>query len=526
MSSQPVWIDGKVGRTRPPLSGTRSVDVCVVGAGVAGMSTALRLSREGLRVVVLDDGPIAGGETERTTAHLSNALDEGYERLESLHGAEGARLAAESHTQAIQEIAATAARERIACRFEWLDGFLFLPPGEDATLLDRELVAAHGAGLTSVELLPRAPLASFETGPCLRYPAQAQLDPMRYLMGLVAAFERLGGEIATGTHVTEIEDGTPCTVKTVSGATVTARAVVVATNTPVNDRFAIHTKQAAYRTYVIAARVPRGAVARALYWDTSEEAGETGSTHYARLALLPGSRTFELLIVGGRDHRTGEANDADERFAHLESWTRSRFPVASIHARWSGQVMEPVDGLAFIGRNPGDENVFVVTGDSGHGMTHGTIAGILLTDLIQSRENAWTKLYDPSRRTLKSIPEYVGETVNTAAQYIDWVTPRENLTVTYLTPGGGAVVRVGGCKIAAYRDDGGTLHQHSAMCPHLGGLVRWNSYEKTFDCPCHGSRFDAFGEVLNGPANVALSELPGPELEDAPVLVAEAVPAT
>jgi hypothetical protein len=195
----------------------------------------------------------------------------------------------------------------------------------------------------------------------------------------------------------------------------------------VNDLFAIHTKQAAYRTYVIGARIPAGSVARALYWDTCEEpesqAASRSPYHYVRLARIPGSPHTELLIVGGGDHKTGQAHDAEERFARLETWTRERFPVDSIVYRWSGQVMESVDSLAFIGRNPGDRNVYVATGDSTNGMTHGTIAGILLSALIQGRDHDWAKLYDPSRVTFGAAVAFTEENVNVAAQYADWVTP-------------------------------------------------------------------------------------------------------
>jgi Rieske Fe-S protein len=282
-------------------------------------------------------------------------------------------------------------------------------------------------------------------------------------------------------------------VTTSGGPVVSAGAVVVATNTPVNDRFAIHTKQAAYRTYVVAAAVPKGAVTKALYWDTPDP------YHYVRLQDLG---TEALLIVGGEDHKTGQADDADERFERLLDWTRERFPIAEDAAyRWSGQVLEPVDGLAFIGRNPGERNTYIVTGDSGHGMTHGTIAGMLLTDLIQGRENEWASLYDPGRITPGAAPELAKENLNVAAQYSDYATPGDVDRAVEIEPGSGAIVREGLTKLAVYRDSQWQLHKLSAVCPHLGCIVDWNSREKTWDCPCHGSRFDPLGKVLNGPAN-------------------------
>jgi glycine/D-amino acid oxidase-like deaminating enzyme/nitrite reductase/ring-hydroxylating ferredoxin subunit len=486
---------------RPALDKNVTADVCVVGAGIAGLTTAYLLATEGRSVLVLDDGPIAGGETSRTTAHLVNVLDDRYFQLEKLHGHKGAKLAAESHTAAIDRIEEIVAKENIACEFERLDGYLFMTSGESAEVLDKELEAAHRAGLTGVEYVARAPLQGFDTGSCLRFPRQAQFHPLKYLNALSKALEKKGGQIFNKTHADEFKSERPdqpkTSVKTSSGAVVSAGAIVVATNTPVNDWVTIHTKQAAYRTYVIGVRVPKGSVTRALYWDTHDP------YHYVRLT---GEAAQEVLIVGGEDHKTGQADDTNERFERLEAWTRERFPAAGVmEFRWSGQIMEPVDGLAFIGRNPGEQNIYVVTGDSGNGMTHGTIAGILLTDLILGRYNEWTTLYDPSRISLRAAPQFAKENLNAAAQFSDYITPGNVDDVRKIATGSGAVIRRGLKKVAVYRDTRGVLHEYSAVCPHLGCIVEWNSTERTWDCPCHGSRFDLSGKVVNGPAIGGLS---------------------
>src|SRR5437868_1573461 len=377
-----------------PLDRHTQADVCVVGAGIAGLTTAYMLAREGRSVVVLDDGPVGGGETGRTTAHLSNALDDRYYNLESLFGETGARLAAESHTAAIDCIERIVDREEIDCDFERLDGYLFVPPDCPKDELEREMDAARRAGLR-VEWANRAPIRDFDTGRCLRFPRQAQFSPLRYMSGLVRAFTRDGGRIFTGTHADEIRGGSPARVTTCGGHVVTAGAVVVATNAPVTDRLLVSTREGKYRTYVIGAHVPRGSVTKALYWDTPDP------YHYVRLQSAGGGGgdAYDLLIVGGEDERVGDHDDGDERFAELYRWTRRRFPmIGKIEFQWSGQIVEPTDSLAYIGRMPLDQpNVFIATGDSGHGMTHGTIAGILLTDLIQGRQNEWAGLYDPSR---------------------------------------------------------------------------------------------------------------------------------
>ena len=348
----------------------------------------------------------------------------------------------------------------------------------------------------------------FDTGPCLRFPNQGQFHPLKYLAGLAKAIERDGGRLFTQTHADQIDGGAPAKLRSDSHI-VTADAVVVATNTPINDLVAIHTKQAPYLTYVIAARVPRGSVTKALYWDTQDP------YHYLRLQSLKSGNgngrasEEDLLIVGGEDHKTGQADDTDQRHARLEAWARKRFPMMGpIEYTWSGQVMETIDGLAFIGRNPLDkDNVFIVTGDCGMGMTHGTIAGILLTDLILGRENPWATLYSPARKTLRAAGEYAKHALNMAVQYADWLTGGDVGTVGEIANDSGAVLRRGLTKIAAYRDEQGKLHERSAICPHLGCIVGWNPTEKSWDCPCHGSRFNKFGEVLSGPANSALTSI-------------------
>jgi Rieske Fe-S protein len=215
--------------------------------------------------------------------------------------------------------------------------------------------------------------------------------------------------------------------------------------------------------------------------------------------------------VGGEDHKTGQSDDSAKRYRALEEWARARFPmIEEVEFRWSGQVMNSLDGLAFIGRASEKEpRIYLVTGDTGMGMTHGTIAGMLLRDLILGRENPWRALYDPSRLILRALPTLVRENVNVATQYAGWVTPAEVSSVDEIPPGQGALLRRGLAKIAAYRDDTGRVHERSAVCPHLACIVAWNSAEKTWDCPCHGSRFDAIGHVVNGPANTNLAPAEG-----------------
>ena len=281
---------------------------------------------------------------------------------------------------------------------------------------------------------------------------------------------------------------------------VAASALVVATNTPINDVVTIHTKQAPYQTYAIGMALPAGALAPALFWDTLDP------YHYVR--LQPGAATVasgvprDLLIVGGEDHKTGQAHDQWKRFDRLQRWASERFPtLEEALCCWTGEIMETLDGLAFIGRNPGDaDNVYIATGDSGMGLTHGTIAGCLISDLILGRPNPWAELYSPARKPVRAAWSFAKENLNVAGQYLDWLKKSEVCSTREIAPMHGAIQRRGLSQIAVYRDEQGAIHECSAVCPHLGCIVAWNDVDKTWDCPCHGSRFEATGAVRHGPA--------------------------
>lgn len=501
-ATRSLWMERVPALTRAPLTTNMSADACVIGAGIAGLSVAYELVLAGKSVIVLDDGEIGGGQTLLTTAHLASALDDRYYRLEQLHGPEGARLAAHSHSAAIDRIERIVAQENIACDFQRVPGYLVREPGGKDDL-ERELDCARAAGL-AVELLPSFTLAGYDHGPALRFADQAQFDAAAYVAGLVAAIERNGGRIFTHSHVTEVHGGSDARVVTEDGAIVRCDCVVVATNTPFNDRLAIHTKQAPYRTYVVAGAVSALEVPPLLLWDNGDP------YHYVRTLRMDDTSERVWLIVGGEDHKTGQPGERSEqaRFSDLASWTRDRFRsfTGATH-RWSGQVFEPHDALAFIGRNPlDDDNVYVATGDSGNGLTHGTIAGILIADLIGQRDNPWQKIYEPNRITLRAGKEFLRENLNFAAQYKDLVLPGDLDSVAELGREQGGILREGVHLLAVYRDVAGSLHAHSAVCTHLGCAVRWNEVEKSFDCPCHGSRFDALdGHVIVGPANTPLA---------------------
>jgi Rieske Fe-S protein len=281
---------------------------------------------------------------------------------------------------------------------------------------------------------------------------------------------------------------------------VKASHAVVATNSPINDKYAIHTKQAPYRTYAMAFALPKGVLPDGLYWDTLE------AYHYVR--LQPGKGENDILIVGGADHKSGEADDADARFLALDAWMRNLLPELGeeLH-RWSGQIQETIDYCGFIGRNPGEKRTFISTGDSGQGITHGAVAGMLISDLILKGQSPWEEVYDPARKPVKAAGTFLSENVTVAKNFAEYVAPGEIVSWDELKPGQGAIVRKGLSKVAAYRDDNGKLFLRSAACTHLGCHLHWNSFERCWDCPCHGSQFAPDGTDLNGPAFAPLSEV-------------------
>ena len=376
----PIWFDQIEVPTFRSVSDRQSIDadVCVVGAGIAGLTTAYLAAGEGLSVVVLNEGPVGDGQTGRTSAHLASAIDDRFVEIEKMHGEEGAKLAYQSHAAAIDTIERIALQENIDCEFARLNAYLSATATDLPDLLDKELAAAKRAGFADVEKIPSGGLNG---GPRLRFGNQARFHPLLYLVGLAEAVKRRGGKIYTGRRVIDVqgadpENKTPAMIKLRGlNKPVTAKHVVVATNTPapINDWFGIYTKQSSYRSYVIGMPIKRKSIEDALYWDTADP------YHYVRLEQGHADNK-DILIVGGEDHKTGQFPADGAPFLKLAEWARKHFPdLGDVQYRWSGQVQEPADGLAFIGRALTEKSdVFVATGDSGMGLTHGTIAGMLI----------------------------------------------------------------------------------------------------------------------------------------------------
>jgi len=493
-NSHSLWLATSEGTNFPALQADLAVDVAIVGAGITGLTAATLLKKAGLSVAVIEAEGVGQGVSGLTTAHITEALDRSCRQLIKDMGEENARLAAESARVALARIAAFVREGQIDCDFMRVPGFQYTQDPETMPELEAEHEAAASLG-SEVTLTRKVPLP-FNVAGALRFDGQAQFHPRHYLLALALAIPGKRSHVFERTRVVKVEDGEPCRVLTSEG-TVTARHVIVATHAPFNNVL-LQTKVASYRSYVLALRLMEGEVPPlGLFWDTEDP------YHYIRGQASEGG---PLLIVGGEDHKTGKDEDTTERFETLLAFAAARFKVASVQYRWSAQVIEPVDGLPFIGRESGSEHVYVATGYSGTGMTFGTLAAMINTDLILDRKNPYQDLYDPGRFKAKaSIVDYVKENVDFPIHLVqDRLKSAETTSLAEVAKGEGKIVELAGEKTAVYRDERGLLHAVSPVCTHMGCHVGFNNAEKTWDCPCHGSRFDKDGKVLNGPAEKPL----------------------
>lgn len=492
--TRPLWMQTAVIHKQPHQTGQVAVDVCIVGAGITGLTTAELLKRSGKTVAVIDLGRIGGGETGHTTAHLTEVFDVNYRDLISRFGLEGAQLACLSARRAIERIEENVHRHGIDCEFERVSGYQYADDKNDVDELEDRAEMAMRLSVPN-ELVFDVPLP-FKTSRAIRFDHQAQFHPIKYLAGLAQLIPGNGSYIFEETRMIDVSDGEPCRVTTDRG-TIIADEVFIASNAPSLNRFFLISKIAAYRTYAMALQVRNRFDHRHLFWDIHDP------YHYIRSYDGADADTGKThLIVGGEDHKTGQENHTSGAFQRLENWARRRFEVETIVARWSGQILQSVDGLPFIGRNPMSDHIHVATGYSGTGLTFGTVAGMIISDLIIGNQNPWSELYDAGRvKPLASMKNFIAENIDFPSHLIgDRLSPAQEAHATHLRESEGAIVRIGSKKVAAYRDPQGELHLLSPVCPHLGCYVHWNEAEKSWDCPCHGSRFNATGQLMNGPA--------------------------
>ncbi len=508
MNTRPFWTETSSLPRFPSLERDVRVDVAIIGAGITGLTAAEVCKRNGRSVAVIDMGRVGSGETSHTSGHLTEVFDLDYQDLIGNFGIDGAKLASQSVRTAIQKIESNIEDYDISCAYKRVTGFKYTEDKDCVDYLEDEAEAALQLGVPNT-LTYESPLP-FEIERAIRFEHQAQFHPLQYLYGLARTIAGNDCAIYENTRVNDVEEGEPCRVHTDRGI-ITADEVIVAANVPFLNRFLLHTKIAAYRTYALAARLTDVWDFEHLFWDTNEP------YHYIRSQVTNGQ---PYILIGGADHKTGQETHTSTHFEQIEDFVRQHFKVESIDYRWSGQIIETIDGLPYIGRNSLSDHISVATGYSGTGLTFGTVAGLLTADLILNQANPWAELYDATRvKPWAGFKDFITENVDFPSHLVtDRLTPTKDNNLAHLHEGEGALVRIGGKKVAAYRDPEGKMHLLSPVCPHLGCYVGWNEAEKSWDCPCHGSRFSPLGKTLNGPA---VSDLASEEYDENMPLIPE-----
>jgi glycine/D-amino acid oxidase-like deaminating enzyme/nitrite reductase/ring-hydroxylating ferredoxin subunit len=504
MDTTSHWIaSGSLPRF-PKLGKDLTVDVVIVGGGITGITAAYLCQKAGLSFALIERDRLARMDTGHTSAHLTSVTDLRLFEIAENFGQHEARAVWDAGAAAIDQIVKHIRTDEIPCDFKWTPGYLHAPDSDPAaTVVDellKEAAAARDLNIRS-DFTPNTP---FFGGPGIKFPHQGIFHPRKYLAGLVRSFGGKGTHIFEQTCVDEIQDQ-PLAVKAGS-FTVQCGHVILATHTPLQgtsgtlSALLFQTKLALYTSYALSAKLPAQGM-EGMFWDTNDP------YYYLRIEHRRG---YDLAIFGGEDHKTGQADNTEDAFHRLEERFQKIFPDAKFDRRWSGQVIETNDGLPYIGST--SVNQFVATGFSGNGMTFGTLGAMMAIDSIFARRNPWTSLFNVHRKKVAGGAwEYIKENKDYPYYMLrDWLGSAEATSLSSLQRSKGKIVSLDGKKVAAYRDHTGKITVCSAVCPHLGCIVGWNDAEHTWDCPCHGSRFRCNGEVISGPAEENLQELPVP----------------
>lgn len=488
---QSFWIASTLQSSYPPLAQDLTVDVAIVGGGLAGITAAMLLKRAGKTVAVLEAERVAEGVSGHTTAKLTALHQLKYASLIESLGEEKAGLYGASNQAAIEQVAALVQEEQIDCDFERKDAYTFAESADTIEKVRSEAEAALQLGLPAAYVTETS--LPFTVQGAVKFSNQAQFHPRKYILCLAGKIQGEGSYVFEHTRVRTVDGEGPCRVQTEQGPTVTARDVIVATNLPILDQGLYFAKTYPKRSYLIGTRIDAAIAPDGMFIGTGEK--------YRSIRTTPMDDGGTLLLIGGEGHKVGDADDTEERFERLAAYAMERFGVASVDYYWSTQDFVSFDGLPYIGPlTPVNQHTYVATGFSLWGMSNSTVAAMILKDRILGRDNPWAKLYESTRPTPFVSQASLKNNVDVGMR---WVGDRiKGLfdSPEKLQANEGRLVTVGGQKVAAYRDEHGALHQVSAVCPHLGCIVDWNAAEKSWDCPCHGSRFDCDGKILHGPA--------------------------
>lgn len=523
-----LWLDEPGTRTFDPLKGRVSVDVAVVGGGIAGITTATLLKEAGKTVAVIEADRVGAGVTGHSTAKVTAAHGLVYDDLVSSVGEERARGYAEANAAAIERVARLVEAHDIDCAFERLDAYTYTRSADEYSQIEAEVETARRLGLP-VSFAEDAPVP-FDVAAAIRYEDQAQFDPSKYLRGLAADLPGDGSHVFEGTKATALDAGRRSTVETTTtgngsgdgtgrsaGAgsvenetrgAVRARDVVVASHFPFFDPGLFFARMYPKRSYLLAARVEEAP--RAMCYESGDSYDYRSTRPYP---TDDGSGDGPGMLIGGEGHKAGQGGDTTARYRRLERYARERFGAESIERRWSTQDFVTADRIPYVGHlTPRHDHVYVATGFGGWGLTNGTAAGVLLRDLICGTGNRWARTFDPARVPPASAAKtFAEENANVGKRFVsDWVSGLRADSLGSLSPGEADVVRIDGEPTAVHRDAAGDLHAISAVCTHLKCLVQWNDAEGTWDCPCHGSRFGVDGDLITGPA---VEDLPRRDVE-------------
>lgn len=475
----------------PVLKTSIKVDVAVVGGGIAGVVTAYLLAKAGKKVALLEKDEIASGATNWTTAFATYVTDAPLSNLKRTFGAKRANLAWESGKLAINELERIIKAEKIDCDFMRCPAHIYAPTTDDLQKLHEEYELAKSLGFP-VQLKKTS--LGFEALGHMDVPNQAKFHAVKFVSSLAERAAKLGVQVYENTCVTSLSDNI---LKTTQGE-VHAELVVLATHIPFGDPDDISSRITAYQTYVLEAKIPKNILPEAIFWDTEKP------YHYFRIDQFS---DHDQLIVGGEDHETGKGKDTKMHFFHLETFLKKLLPGTNytITNKWSGEVLETIDGLPYIGKSLFHKRQLMATGFNGNGMTFGVLSAMINRDLVLGKTTELTKLYNTKR--LKGFWNYIERGYNFVAMMIKGKLGKPTSILKDIKPNEGAVVELSGKKVAVYKSTNGTMTKCSATCTHLGCTVQWNSADKSWDCPCHGSRFKKDGAVLNGPATKPLEKI-------------------
>jgi glycine/D-amino acid oxidase-like deaminating enzyme/nitrite reductase/ring-hydroxylating ferredoxin subunit len=472
-------------------------DVLIVGGGMTGISTGLLLQKAGKKCMIAEAKNIGFGTSGGTTAHLNNFMDSPYNEIAKNFGEENAQLVCSSANQSLGLIQKNIEDYHIDCEFSEQHGYLFSQDEKQDKELQDIFESSKKAGCDVVysDSIP----VPIEFHKAVIFKKQAQFHPSRYLYGLSKAFEDAGGTIVQGCRITGVKENEPLEIESDRGKIV-ARSLIYATHIPPGVNL-LHFRCAPYRSYAMAVKLKANKYPDGLAYDMYDP------YHYYRTQEIDGER---YLIAGGEDHKTGHEENTQACFTRLESYLRKYFDIEEISFKWSSQYFQPADGLPYIGHLPANPpNVFVASGYGGNGMTYSHVAAKVLTDLIVSGKSEYEKLYDPNRiKPVAGFADFVKEAADVAGNLIGkWFSSSKIDELAGIAHGEANVVKYEGHSIALYKDDNGNLHAVNPACTHINCKVAWNNAEQSWDCPCHGSRFDADGEMLTAPARKNLEKI-------------------